>query len=152
MSGEVKNIKFLSETYSNLGVSIHFIRNPNFFNYQILIPLLVILFITSLISFLQIDALSERLILSQGSVLVLVAMKFMVNQELPHIDYLTFIDYIFFISYFSCLIMVILSCLIFFLKEKHKELSISINKHSTWIPLALFVFFYITLYFLFIIN
>ena len=152
LSAEVKNVKFQSEIYSDLGVTIHFVRNPNFFNYQILIPLLVVLFITCLMAFVQIDALSDRLLLAQGSILVLVAMKFMMNQELPTIDYLTFVDYIFFIAYFCCFLMVILSCFIFYFRERHKELASSINKHATWIPLAFFFVMYFALFFLFIKN
>ncbi len=146
LSGAVKDIPFMSEAYSDLGISIHFKRSPNFFNYQILIPMLVVLFITCMMTFMPVGRLGDRLLLAQGSILVLVAMKFMINQDLPTVDYLTFVDYIFFIAYFCCFVMVILSCIIFFLRERRKSMSHSINKHATWIPFVLFLVLYLAFF------
>lgn len=138
----VKNVKFMSENYSDFGVTVHFVRNPAFFNYQILIPLVIVLFITCAMFYLDIGDLSTRLFLGQGSILVLVAMKFMINQELPSIDYLIPIDYIFFIAYFCCCLTVALSCIDFTLWKKNEPLARRINKHALWIPLLLFFILY----------
>lgn len=152
LTAKVKDITFMNTKYSDIGVTIHFKRMPYYFNYQILIPLLIVLFATCMMFFLDIRDLSTRLALMQGIILVFVAMRFMIDQDLPQINYLTFIDYIFFIAYFCCIIMLIFSCLTFLLCKKHPKLAVHLNRNAIWLPFILFFILYVVCYFIFVNN
>ena len=89
---------FMQETFSDFAISIELQRKPGFFLYQVLIPILIVFSIAASMFYLNIEDLGTRLVLAQGCILVFVAMKFIINQDLPQIDYLTTIDYIFFFA------------------------------------------------------
>lgn len=141
-SAKVTNVPFMSETYSDFGVTVHFVRNPAFFNYQILIPVIIILLIISGMFFLDVSNLSIRLDLALTSILILVAMKFMIHQDLPPVDYLMLVDYIFFFAYFCCCLIIVISCIDYILWKKHQIIATRINRHAVWIPLLVFSILY----------
>lgn len=135
----------MNEFYSEYKATIHLKRSPSFFLYQILIPLTIILGMACCMFYLRIEDLANRLTLGQSAILVLVAMKFLINQDLPQIDYLTIIDYIFFVAYLSAGLTVILSVVDFKLWKVHNDLSATLNKRVAWMPLLLFFILYILL-------
>lgn len=136
---------FIDEIYSQYTAAIHLERNPSFFLYQTLIPLVIILGMTGCMFYLKIEELSSRIYIGQSTILVLVAMKFVINQTLPEIDYLTLVDYIFFVSYFCAGITIVLSVIDWKLSQKNNPISATLNKRAVWIPLALFFVMYIFL-------
>jgi len=139
---------YMDGSYSNLGMTLIMKRRAGFFNFQILLPLVVVLLLNCCMFYLDVDDLSTRLYLSQGSILVFVAMKFMINESLPDIDYLTIVDYIFFIAYFCCCIAAMISCLDYYLwKKRNAAVSKRINKAGIIAPIVLFFFLYLALLF-----
>jgi hypothetical protein len=142
-----KKFPYMTESYSNFGVILTLQRHSGFFNFQILIPLVVVLLINCAMFFLDVDDLSTRLYLSQGSILIFVAMKFMINENLPNIDYLTLIDYVFFIAYFCCCIATLISCLNFYLWKKKNIASKRMNKAGIAVPIILFLILYLIMLF-----
>ncbi len=143
-------VKYLDQNYSEFTFSIHLDRPTKFYLYQVLIPLLVILGITVTMFYVDVSDLSTRLIMAQGSILVLIALKFMINDRLPQIDYLTIIDYCFFIAYFYCTMAVGIACYQFREWKKESGAPVKTNSLVLWIPLflCLILYFFIFLYFL----
>lgn len=143
---KVTNVPFMSDTYSDFGATIHFVRNPTFFNYQILIPIVITLLAISSVFFLDVADLGSRLNLALTSFLILVAMKFVINEELPPVDYLMLVDYIFFFSYFCCCLSVVISCIDYVLWKKHPDVALRLDRHAIWVPLLVFFVLYCILF------
>lgn len=144
-SVSAKEFPYMQGAYSNFAASIYLKRSPGFFLYQILIPLLIVLIVNCCMFYFDVSAIDSRLFIGQGSILVLVAMKFMINQDLPQIDYLTIIDYIFFLAYICNSLSIFMSVLEYILWKKKNTIAERLNKTTIWIPLVIFVVLYFIL-------
>lgn len=146
-SMNVTTNQYLDTDYSELDFCIHLERHTGFYIYQVLIPLFVILAITFAMFYIDVSELSSRLYLVQGSVLVLIAMKFMINDKLPPIDYLTIIDYIFFSAYFCCAIATAIACVHYRTWRKKSDPTAALSEKSIWIPIFLFFIMYLLIFY-----
>ncbi len=113
-------------------------RNYIFYMYAVIIPLFLLLIIIYPIFFATKEPFLDKLQLSVTSFLVLVATKFVINQDLPHVGYMMMIDKLFFIAYVYIAIIVI-SVTLYKIHDKTDEAkSLKIEHHSRWIvPLIL---------------
>jgi hypothetical protein len=85
--------------FSVFTATLHIQRAPLFYNYQVFFPLLVVIGLCSTVLFIPLESMGNKIQIMLTAVLVFIATKFLLNQDLPKIGYLTFIDKIFFISY-----------------------------------------------------
>lgn len=142
----VKERNYLDQTYSQYEYSINLKRHTKFYLYQILVPMFILLAITGGMFFIDVDDLSTSLFLGQGAILVLIAMKFMINESLPHIDYLTIIDYVFFAAYFCCGTATAIACIHHYMwRKKHHKAKLA--QRIIWIPVVLFLILYFLIFY-----
>lgn len=88
-----------STGFSVFTATLHIQRAPLFYNYQVFFPLLVVIGLCSSVLFIPLESMGDKIQIILTAVLVFIATKFLLNEDLPKIGYLTFIDKIFFISY-----------------------------------------------------
>ena len=149
ISTSVQNEKFpfLHDTYSDFTAAIHIKRNPSYFVYQSLVPLILIFIITCCMFLLEFTDVLNRITLIQGCFFVAIATKFTINDKLPAVDYFTWVDYIFFAFYFFCLLCALASVIDSRIWKKDKKLSDRIRNKIFWlfvlIVACLYAVFYI---------
>ncbi len=97
--------------YSEFIVTLKIQRAPLFYSYQVFFPLLVVIGLCCTVFYMQPQDLGSRMNIVLTCVLVFIATKFLLNQDLPKIGYLTFIDKVFFIAY-GFAGMVAISCVV----------------------------------------
>jgi hypothetical protein len=120
-------------------VTITVKRNYIFYMYAVIIPLFLLLIIIYPIFFATKEPFLDKLQLSVTSFLVLVATKFVINQDLPHVGYMMFIDKLFFIAYVYIAIIVV-SVTLYKIHDKVDEAkSLKIEHHSRWIVPLIFI-------------
>ncbi len=85
--------------YSVFTATLTIQRAPFFYSYQVFFPLLVVIGLCCTVFFIPVELIGDKIMIILTSVLIFIATKFLINQDLPKIGYLTFIDKIFFISY-----------------------------------------------------
>jgi hypothetical protein len=88
-----------STGFSVFTATLHIQRAPLFYNYQVFFPLLVVIGLCTTVLFITVTQIWDKIQIILTAVLVFIATKFLLNEDLPKIGYLTFIDKIFFISY-----------------------------------------------------
>ncbi len=88
-----------SKGFSVFTATLHIQRAPLFYNYQVFFPLLVVIGLCCAVFFIPPELIGDKILIVLTSVLVFIATKFLLNQDLPKIGYLTFIDKVFFLSY-----------------------------------------------------
>ncbi len=88
-----------SKIFSTFTTTLNIQRAPLFYSYQVFFPLLVVIGLCCSVFFIPAQVIADRVMIILTCVLVFIATKFLLNQDLPKIGYLTFIDKIFFISY-----------------------------------------------------
>lgn len=97
--------------YSEFIVTLKIQRAPLFYSYQVFFPLLIVIGLCCSVFYIPPEDLGNRINIVLTCVLVFIATKFLLNQDLPKIGYLTFIDKVFFIAYGFAGIVAI-SCII----------------------------------------
>ena len=97
------------------------------------VPLFLLLFVCSFVLFAKDEPFVDKLMVSITSFLVLVATKFALNQDLPHVGYMTTIDKVFLVAY-SCIVMTAL------VNTLHKISGhVKIEFHARWIIPLVFI-------------
>lgn len=86
--------------YSEFIVTLTIQRAPLFYSYQVFFPLLIVIGLCCAVFYIPPHMIGDRIVIVLTCVLVFIATKFLINQDLPKIGYLTFIDKVFFIAYF----------------------------------------------------
>ena len=92
-------------------VTLKISRAPLFYSYQVFFPLLVVIGLCCSVFYIPAKDLGNRINIVLTCVLIFIATKFLLNQDLPQIGYLTFIDKVFFIAYAFAGVIAI-SCII----------------------------------------
>ncbi len=128
-----------SAEYSTYIVTITTQRISGFFILQVFIPLILVFGISCAVFFSYKEPFLDRIMLSLTSLLVFLAAKFTINQDLPQIGYMTIIDKAFLVAYISLGISVIMSILEKVIGNTNPERSVRIEKHARWIVPLLFV-------------
>jgi Neurotransmitter-gated ion-channel ligand binding domain len=109
-----------SKGYSVFTATLTIQRAPLFYSYQVFFPLLVVVGLTCSVFFIPAEIIGDKMMIVLTSVLIFIATKFLINQDLPKIGYLTFVDKIFFISYAYAGLMAIF-CIVEYGHWKRKD-------------------------------
>ena len=126
--------------YSTYITSILIQRKYGFFLYQVFLPLRIVLGISCSIFFGGIKGqFLDRIIVSLTAFLVFVATKFMINQQLPQIGYMTLIDKGFLVCYIFIAISIIETIFHELWLEKKPEKAERLDFYARWAIPSLFI-------------
>ena len=98
--------------YSRITVTVPVTRPGLPYTVKLLLPMLVVLLCAGLVFLISPIHIDGRIALAITALLTLVALKFMVDSELPNVDYLTMVDAIYIVAFASVgmgLLQVVLS-------------------------------------------
>ncbi|MBI2743304.1 MAG: hypothetical protein HYX48_05250 [Chlamydiales bacterium] len=143
----LENLGNTSE-YSTYEVVIETERKYGFFVYQIFIPLFLVLGIACTVFFAHKEPFLDRIMVSLTAFLVFIATKFMINQDLPQIGYMTFIDKIFVVSYICIGVTVAVSVLEKLWSPKNEKRAKKLDELMRLITPITFILLFILLFFL----
>jgi hypothetical protein len=87
------------ETYSRATVSLEVTRHTQFYIWQMMVPLGIVLAMAFAVFFLPPKDLSDRMSVIIASLLTVVALSYSLHSGLPKISYLTVIDWFFVLAY-----------------------------------------------------
>lgn len=87
------------ETYSCATVTIEVTRRFQFYIWQMIVPLCILIGMAFAVFFLPPADLADRMNVIIASLLTVVALSFSLHTDLPKIPYLTIIDWLFFLAY-----------------------------------------------------
>lgn len=101
LKGEVKPIfrVVYDETYSRATVTLEVKRHIQFYIWQMMVPLGIVLAMAFAVFFLPPSDLSDRMSVIIASLLTVVALSYSLHSGLPKISYLTVIDWFFVLAY-----------------------------------------------------
>ena len=127
-----------SGNYSMYDVTIAVTRDYNFYLYQIFLPLIILLLICYPMYFDLQAPFIQKLLVNVTCFLTLVATKFAVAIDLPHIGYLTILDKIFLLAYLVVGLSVLITFINMKMESKHP---IFVQKINRYVPLAVSLLF-----------
>jgi len=145
--------KFLPNTPADEGMllEINAKRFVLFYAFKFLVPLLLIVFMSWIVFWIDPTSYSTQISISITSMLTLIAYQFLAVSSLPEVPYLTRMDIIMFLStilVFASLIEVSITSI---LTQRNKvELARSIDNYCKYIFPILFVLFFITTHFIYL--
>ena len=87
------------ETYSRATVTLDVTRHTQFYIWQMMVPLCIVLAMAFAVFFLPPKDLSDRMSVIIASLLTVVALSYSLHSGLPKISYLTIIDWFFVLAY-----------------------------------------------------
>ncbi|MBS0620931.1 MAG: hypothetical protein JSS61_05690 [Verrucomicrobia bacterium] len=128
-----------SEDYSTFSVTIHVKRRPFYYIFDIFLPLVLIFGISCTVFFAYREPFLDRIMLSLSCLLVLLATKFTVNQDLPQIGYVTRIDQTFLLAYFCIAISVLMSVIEKNITAQRIEEGKKLDLLSRWVVPSIFL-------------
>jgi len=101
LSGEVQPVyrQVYDETYSRATVTLEVKRHTQFYIWQMMVPLGIVLGMAFAVFFLPPKDLSDRMSVIIASLLTVVALSYSLHSGLPKISYLTIIDWFFVLAY-----------------------------------------------------
>lgn len=87
------------ENYSRATVTVELKRRYQFYIWQMMVPLVILIGVAFAVFFLPLQDLADRMNVIVASLLTIVALSYTLHSELPKIPYLTVIDWLFIIAY-----------------------------------------------------
>ena len=101
LTAEVKPVfrEVYGETYSRATVTLEVKRHTQFYIWQMMVPLGIVLGMAFAVFFLPPNDLSDRMSVIIASLLTVVALSYSLHSGLPKISYLTVIDWFFVLAY-----------------------------------------------------
>lgn len=123
-------------------------RQSGFFLYQIFIPLFLVTAMSCTVFFGLKEPFLDKVMVNLTSFLIIIAIKFALNLNLPEIGYLTMVDKSFLAAYFCIGLSIGVDALQQVWKDKHMPWAKKINHHARWGIFLLFVLLIILIYFL----
>ena len=115
---------------SKANIEIQIERQHGYYIYKVIIPILLILMVCWSVVWVHPKELESRLTITIVCLLSLIAYNFVIDSELPKLEYLTVMDWIILISYFYATIPNFISVISFRLYKKNRALSNKIENYS----------------------
>ena len=116
--------------FSTLNLEIYIERQHGYYIYKVLIPILLILMVCWSVAWVDPRELEARLTITIVCLLSLIAYNFVIDSELPKLEYLTVMDWIILISYFYATIPNFISVISFRVYKSNRALSDKIELYS----------------------
>ena len=111
-------------------IEIQIERQHGYYIYKVLIPILLILLVCWSVVWVDPKELEARLTITIVCLLSLIAYNFVIDSELPKLEYLTVMDWIILVSYFYATVPNFISIISFRLYKKNRRLSDKIEIYS----------------------
>ena len=111
-------------------IEIEIVRQHGYYVYKVLIPILLILMVCWSVVWVDPKELESRLTITIVCLLSLIAYNFVIDSELPKLEYLTVMDWIILVSYIYATIPNFISIISFKLYKKNRRLSDKIELYS----------------------
>ena len=115
---------------SSATIEIQIERQHGYYIYKVLIPILLILMVCWSVVWVDPKELEARLTITIVCLLSLIAYNFVIDSELPKLEYLTVMDWIILVSYFYATVPNFISIISFRLYKKNRRLSDKIELYS----------------------
>ena len=118
---EIKNLIFkgpINENLSGIEISIEIERKTGYYIYKVILPILLILLVCWSVVWINPEELESKLTITIVCLLSLIAYNFVIDKELPKLEYLTVLDWIILVSYVYATIPNFLSIILFRLFKK----------------------------------
>jgi len=115
---------------SKVNIEILIERQHGYYIYKVLIPILLILMVCWSVVWVDPKELESRLTITIVCLLSLIAYNFVIDSELPKLEYLTVMDWIILVSYVYATIPNFISIISFKLYKKNRRLSNKIELYS----------------------
>ena len=127
-----QNPFFMEDDYAT-GIELSMVieRKHSYYLYKVILPIVLILSVCWLVVWIDPKELEARLTVTIVCLLSLIAYNFVIDSELPKLEYLTVLDWIILTSYIYAVIPNILSVVSFRLLKTNQLLGNNIEKLST---------------------
>ena len=119
--------------YSRFVSTIEVRRNPWFYIWSVLFPLVLVTFFAFMCFFWDQETLTERVAQVLTCLLTVTAQSLAVSGDLPKISYFTRIDYAFLLTYIVLLVVAVESIYAKFLNERNHVLADRIDYRAAWV-------------------
>jgi len=116
--------------FSSATIEIQIERQHGYYIYKVLIPILLILMVCWSVVWVDPKELESRLTITIVCLLSLIAYNFVIDSELPKLEYLTVMDWIILVSYVYATVPNFISIISFKLYKKNRRLSNKIELYS----------------------
>ena len=114
---------YMNEPVNVIKFSIDIERRSNFYIWKVFLPLLLMVFLSWTVLWIDPKELSSQTQISVTTILTVIAFSFAISVTLPKVPYLTFIDAFFLLCYFFVFITAIEITLMHVLVRKKREAS-----------------------------
>ena len=136
----------MAPTYGGLTVpearfEIDVARRSSFYLYKVFIPLLLMVFLSWAVFWIEASDLSNQIQVAVTTILTVIAFAFAISATMPRLPYLTYIDAFFLECYIYVFIAVLelMTVHVTHRSEVRRDLGLQIRKYSRWIIPASFV-------------
>ena len=124
---------------STINIKIYIEREHGYYIYKVLFPILLILMVCWTVVWVHPRELESRLTITIVCLLSLIAYNFVIDSELPKLQYLTVMDWVILISYVYATIPNFISVISFRLYKSNRRLSDKIERYSKKYGLSSYV-------------
>lgn len=111
---------------SGIEISLFLEREPGYYVFKVILPILLILIVCWSVTWISPEELESKLTITIVCLLSLIAYNFVIDSELPKLDYLTILDWIILVSYVYATIPNFLSIITFRLHKAGNIILINI--------------------------
>ena len=136
----------MAPTYGGLTVpearfEIDVARRSSFYLYKVFIPLLLMVFLSWAVFWIEASDLSNQIQVAVTTILTVIAFAFAISATMPRLPYLTYIDAFFLECYIYVFIAVVelMTVHVTHRSELRRDLGLQIRKYSRWLIPASFV-------------
>jgi len=131
---------FYSDTYSSgLNIVLEIERQSDYYVFKIIFPIILILMICWSAIWINPKEIESRLTVTIVCLLSLIAYNFVIDSELPKLEYLTIMDWIILTSYIFAAIPNFLCVISFKLNSSNKKLCLAIENKSKYVGPLLYL-------------
>jgi len=120
---EQKKVAFQGTLWSGLEIKLELERKHGYYLFKVIFPIILILMVCWSVVWVDPKELESRLTITIVCLLSLIAYNFVIDSELPKLEYLTVLDWIVLISYIYATIPNFLSIISFRLQKTNLKLS-----------------------------
>ena len=121
----------VGEPRQGIKISLDIERKSGYYIYKVILPILLILMVCWSVVWINPDELESKLTITIVCLLSLIAYNFVIDSEIPKLDYLTVLDWIILISYIYATIPNFLSIITYrFYRSKKTKIISKIDNYS----------------------
>jgi hypothetical protein len=116
-------------------------RRSSFYLWKVFIPLLLMVFLSWAVFWIEADDLSNQIQVAVTTILTVIAFAFAISATMPRLPYLTYIDAFFLECYIYVFLAVVelMTVHVTHRSERRRDLGLEIRKYSRWVIPASFV-------------